>query len=452
MADKHDFSQGSVAKSILGIAFPMMIAQLVQVLYNVVDRVYIGHMDGSNALALTGLGLTFPVVTLIAAFTNLFGTGGAPLCSIARGEGDKEKAEKIMGNTFTCLILTAGLLMIFFYAFKRPILFLFGASDNTFPFANEYLNIYLLGTFFAVLGTGMNGFINAQGFASEAMITTLSGALLNIALDPLFIFGLGLGIRGAAIATVISQAVSCAWVLHFLTSKRALLNLKRANMVCERKMVSKIAGLGLSGFMMQATNGLVQIACNATLQNAGGDLYVGIMTVLNSVRDMLSLPALGLSNGAQPVLGFNYGAKKYSRVKAGIRFAAITCIAYTLIIWGFVFAFPGLLIRIFNSDPALLTEGIPAIRLYFFGFFMMALQFSGQSTFVALGLSKKAVFFSLLRKAIIVVPLTVLLPLTPLGVTGVYAAEPISNFIGGLACFLTMLFTVYFRLPADGMD
>ena len=439
---KSDFSSGSVIRHILALAVPMTVAQLVQVLYNIVDRIYIGHLPGASPLALTGLGLTFPVITVITAFTNLFGMGGAPLCSIARGRGEEEKARRIMGNTFAMLCTFCLVLMVLGYLFLKPVLYLFGASDASYPYARDYMLIYLAGTPFVMLGTGMNGFINVQGFGRTGMMTILLGAAVNILLDPIFIFVLGMGVQGAALATVLSQLLSAVWVLRFLTGPKTLLRLDRGSMRPDPRLLREIVGLGTAGFIMSATNGAVQVACNATLRDSGGDVYVGIMTVLNSVRDVVALPIQGLTNAAQPVMGYNYGARRFDRVKKSIAFTSITSVAYMLVAWLLLFVFPEPVMRVFNSDPVLVAKGVPALHLYFFGFFMMALQFSGQSTFVGLGQSRQAVFFSLFRKIIIVVPLTLLLPRVGFGVQGVFLAEPISNFIGGLACFITMLFTV----------
>lgn len=449
--ESGDFSQGSVWRRIVALAGPMTVAQLVQVVYNIVDRIYIGHLPGTSSLALTGLGLTFPVVTLVGAFTNLFGMGAAPLCSIARGRRDSVRAERIVGNTFTMLCLTSIVIAAACGLLLKPILYLFGASESTYPYASEYLRIYLLGTPFAMLGTGMNGFINCQGRARTGMMTILLGAAVNIALDPLFIFVFDMGVSGAAVATVLSQLLSAVWVLCFLTGKQTQLRIRKCFLKPERKLVGEIAGLGLAGFVMSATNGVVQVACNATLRDHGGDLYVGIMTVLNSVRDIVVLPVHGLTSAFQPVLGFNYGAKEYKRVRQSIVFTSITGMVYMALTWLVLFLFPEPFIHIFNSDAQLIAKGVPALHLYFFGFFLMAFQFAGQSTFTGLGLARQAVFFSLLRKVIIVVPLTLILPhVAHLGVNGVFIAEPISNLIGGLACFLTMIVTVRKMIPRQG--
>lgn len=311
-------------------------------------------------------------------------------------------------------------------------------------YADGYLTIYLCGTVFVMLGLGMNNFINAQGFGSMGMITVLLGAVVNIILDPVFIFALGMGVQGAALATVISQFLSALWAVAFLCGKKALLRLRPSSMRVRWKLVGEICALGLSGFIMSATNSAVQVVCNATLQRWGGDVYVGVMTVLNSVREITTTPVMGITNAAQPVIGFNFGAGEYKRVRSGIQFMSAVCVGYTAAVWLCLFLFPQAFIRLFTSDPALLAAGVPSMHVYFFGFFMMALQFAGQSTNTALGRARQAVFFSLLRKAVIVIPLTLWLPgRFGLGVNGVFLAEPISNFLGGGACFVTMLLTVW---------
>lgn len=441
-----NFSQGKVWKNIVSQAIPLVLAQLSQLLYNVIDRIYIGHLPGADSLALTGVGLAFPLTTLIAAFTNLFAMGGTSLFSIARGAKAEDRAEKILGNVFSLLLGCSLILFGVCYVFRKPVLYLFGASDATYFYADDYLKIYLFGTPFLMLATGLNGFINAQGFPKIGMLTTSIGAILNLALDPLFIITFGMGVKGAAIATVISQIVSCVWVLKFLTGKRVFQRIKLSCMRVDWKLAWKIVTLGTAGFIVQATNCAVQIVCNKMLKELGGDLYVGIMFVINSARDILHLPIMGITSGSQPVLGYNYGAGEYDRVKQGIRFSAFLGIAYTAAAWIFVLAAPEFLITIFSDDSQMLQYGVSALHIYFFGFIFMAFQFTGQSTFQALGYSRHAIFFSLLRKAIIVIPLTIALPRLGFGVNGVFLAEPISNAVGGLACFLTMYFTVYRKL------
>ena len=441
---QHDFSVGPMWRNILRQAIPLTVAQAVQVLYNVVDRIYLGHLPGASNLALTGVGLIFPIVALITAFCNLFSSGSAPLFSMARGAGNPQRAEKILNNTFTMLVLAGLCLTVVGYVFKKPVLYLFGASDDTYAYADAYLSIYLVGTVFSMITTGLNGFINAQGFPRIGMLTTILGAALNVVLDPVFIFVFDLGVRGAAIATVLSQVAACLWVLKFLTGQKALQRLKWQLLLPDPGILRQTLPLGVPGFIMAGTNCLVQATCNATLRHYGGDMYIGIMTVINSVREIFSLPVSGLSHGAQPVISFNYGAREYRRVRSGIVFMSVVGVIFTIVCWALVLAFPKTLLSLFTNDAALIATGGTAMQVYFFGFFMMSLQFAGQSTFTALAKSKYAIFFSLLRKAFIVFPLTLLLPrLWGLGVYGVFLAEPVSNFIGGIACFVTMLLTIF---------
>ena len=414
---ENDFSRGSIARNILSLALPMTLAQLINVLYSVVDRIYIGHIPHVSADALTGVGLALPIITIITAFANLFGMGGAPLCSIARGSHDEERAEDVMGNSFAMLLISGAVLMTACLIFREPLLYLFGASDVTYPYADQYISVYLCGTLFVMVSLGMNNFINAQGFGKTGMLTVLLGAVLNIILDPVLIFGLGMGVRGAAVATVISQGASALWVFRFLTGKKALLRLKRRSVRLRGSLVKEITLLGTSGFVMSVTNGLVQIVCNAVLSRNGGDLYV---------------------------IGYNYGAKCYDRVKSAVRFMTVWSIVFSLVVWAVIFFEPRFFMHLFTQESELIREGIPAMRIYFCGIFMMALQFAGQSTYVALNRPKQAVFFSLFRKVIIVVPLTIFLPMIGgLGTDGVFLAEPVSNVIGGTACFVTMLITVW---------
>ena len=449
-AKVNDFSQGSVRMAILKMAGPITLAQLVSILYNIVDRMYIGHIRGAGTLALTGLGLCLPVISVVMAFARLGGMGGGSLCAIERGKGDLEAAGKIMGTSFTLLLIFAAVLTLAGEVFLRPILYAFGASDDTIGYAVSYGRIYLSGSVFVLITLGMNSFINAQGFAGVGMMTTLLGAAANIILDPIMIFVFGWGVRGAALATVISQALSAAWVLRFLTGKKAILRLQIRQLGLDMAWMTKILALGFSGFVMAVTNSVVQVACNSVLAAYGGDLYVGVMTVINSIREMATMPVQGISGGAEPVLGFNYGAGKQGRVRQGIAFLSLASVVYSALVWLMIRLIPGALIRVFNSDPALIAAGTPALHLYFAAFFMMALQFAGQSSFVALGKSRQAIFFSIFRKVIIVTPLTLLLPgVGGLGVDGVFWAEAISNVIGGLACFGTMYFTIYRRLDKE---
>lgn len=447
MKEKADFSKGPVWKCIVAQAIPLTIAQLVQLLYNVVDRIYIGRLG--DGLALTGVGVTFPIVTLIIAFAALFGVGGVPLFSIERGAKNDEKAGLIMGNSLALLLISSVVLTAIGYLFGKPILFAFGASKDSYVYASQYLNVYLIGTIFGMISTGMNGYISAQGFPKIGMFSIIIGAVVNIVLDPIFIFLFDMGVSGVALATIISQMLSALWVLWFLCGKKAEVSLKIQNLVLRGGIVKDIFKLGTSNFIMQGTNCLVQIVCNKTLQICGGDFYVGIMTVVNSVREIFALPVRGIVTGAQPVISYNYGAKEYKRVKQGIRFNTWLGTIYTAIAWIFVVVIPKFWFGIFSDNTRMINVGEGMLRIYFFGFVFMALQFAGQSTFQALGDAKHSIFFSTLRKVIIVVPLTVILPWIGFGVEGVFMAEPISNVLGGLACYITMKITVYRRLTKE---
>lgn len=446
----NDFSKGSVRRAILMQSGPLLIAQLIQLLYNVVDRVYIGRIPGVQGAALTGVGIVFPVISLITAFTDWFGVGGAPLFSIARGAGDRERARRLLGTTAWLLLWGSILITLLGILFVQPILYLFGASDATYPYAADYLRIYILGTVFFMCSSGLNYFINAQGFPKFRMMTTLLGAALNIVLDPILIFGMGWGVRGAAIATVLSQTVSAAWVFRFLLSGRADYRLECTLIRGDRRLLREILTLGFSGFIMKATNSLVQVVCNVQLRRFGGDLYVGIITIINSIRSIIELPLMTVTHGSQPVLAYQYGAKSFRRLRQGIAFQFLCGILYSLLVWLAVLRFPRFFVGIFTNSTEMLTHGVEAVRIYFASFIFMVGQSGSQTVFVSLGKSRRAIFFSMLRKVVIVVPLTLLLPCF-MGVNGVFAAEPVSNLLGGSAAFLTMYFTVYRKLPrAEG--
>ena len=442
-----DFSKGSVLSNMIQLAVPMTLAQLINVLYNIVDRIYIGRIPENATLSLTGLGVCFPIITMVIAFANLIGMGGAPLFSIERGKGNEEEAGKIMGNCFTLLILLGITLTILGFVFKTPLLWALGASKDTMPYADGYLSIYLCGSIFVMISLGLNSFINAQGFAGYGMATVAIGAILNLILDPIFIFVMHMGVKGAALATILSQFVAAMWTFRFLTGKKTIIRLQKEAMRLRFSRVKQIVTLGMAGFTMSITNSLVQMVNNASLQTWGGDIYVAVITVINSVREVIQMPVNGFSNAAQPIMSFNYGAKEYKRVKETIKYNTTILLFYTLAAWGLVSAFPEFCISVFNKDVELLAVGVPSMHIYFFGFFMMAFQFAGQAVFQALGYAKYAIFFSIFRKVVIVIPLILILPgIGGLGVQGVFLAEPISNFIGGAACFITMLLTVYKKL------
>ncbi len=443
-AKQVDFSKGSVTQNIIRVAAPMLVAQILNLMYNIVDRIYIGRIPGEGLLALGGVGLCFPFISLITAFTNLYGAGGAPLCSIERGRGNQEEAGEVMNTSFYLLVITGVILTILGSIFCRPILILFGASGASLPYAMPYMRIYLMGTVFAMVALGMNPFINSQGFANVGMTTIFLGAVTNIVLDPIFIFVFHLGVRGAALATICSQILSAVFVVRFLTGKRAELriSLKRKLSFGKRRVLD-IVGLGSASFVMQCTNSLVQIACNRMLGAFGGDVYISTMTIINSVRQILDTPVLAIADGASPILSYNYGAKRYDNVKKAIRFITLSALVYTGATWVLILLFPEMFIGIFNNDDSLLTVAVPALHIYFFAFIFQALQYSGQTVFKSLNKKKQAIFFSLLRKVVIVAPLTFFLPYVGnLGANGVFVAEPVSNFLGGSACFLAMILTV----------
>ncbi len=442
---KNDFSQGNIAATITRMSAPLIAAQLVNVLYSVVDRIFIGRIPGIGLTVLAGVGLTFPIITLISAFTALAGQGGAPLFSMARGEGDHDRAARVMGNSMLMLLFFSVLCMTLGYVFKTPLLRLFGASEETMPYAQDYLNIYLLGTPFVMAALGMNPFINAQGFTRVGMMSVLIGALANVVLDPLLIFGLDMGVQGAALATIISQALSAVWTLTFLTGRRTLIQLRPAIMKPDFRLMGQIASLGLSSCTMSVTESLVQAVCNAMLGLYGGDVYITVMTVINSIRQIIMMPVSGFSQAAAPVMSYNYGARRLDRVKTCFCVQVVAALMMSTVAWGVVQLLPAPLIRLFNSDEALLEVGIPAVRLYFATFVFMFMQMSGQHSFVALGKARRAMFFSLLRKAFIVAPLAVILPRCGLGATGVFAAEAISDVVGSSACFITFMLTVWRR-------
>ena len=438
-ADKGDFSRGKVSGIILRLGLPMMLAELVHVLYNIVDRMYVGHMPQDSTLALTALGISFPLITLIGAFANLFSTGGATLATIARGEGNHEKAESIINTSFTMLVLVGAFLTAALYISAPAVLSLLGGDEETLPPAIAYFRIYVLGSIPVLISLGMNPFINAQGFPKIGMITVIIGAGLNILLDPLLIYALDMGIRGAAWATVISQGVSAVWVLLFLRGRRAVLRLTGFRV--DLSQLGGILKLGATGFCFRITNSITQAIVNVMLKAWGGalsTLYVGAMSLINSLREIVSLPNSGIVMGGQNVMSFNYGSRLWRRVSESIRFTFLSGLGINIALWAVLMLWPDPLIRIFTSDETLIALTIRCARIYFGAFPFMALQQAGQSTFVALNYPKYALFFSLLRKIALVAPLTLLLPPAGLGVEGVFWAELISQLTGATACFLTM--------------
>ena len=421
-----------VGKLIWVLAIPTILAQVINALYNIVDRIYLGHIPTNGALILTGVGLTYPIITLIAAFSQLVGAGGAPLAAISLGSGNKEKAEKIMSQGFFILIIIAIILTVLFQVFKRPLLFMFGASNATITYAENYLSIYLIGTIFVQICLGMNLFISSQGFASHAMTTVLIGAVLNIILDPIFIFVFNMGERGAALATIISQAVSALWVIRFLSSKTSILHLNSKKMIPSWKILTPVLALGVSPFIMNATEAAINIVFNSTLQRTGGDYAVGTMTKISSIMSFCWMPVSGFSQGSQPIISYNFGAGNNDRVKQTFRILLITLLIYTFTFMALLELFPSVAIGIFTSDKALSEYAVPYLRIYFAGIGIFGLQMACQQAFLGLGQAKISMFLALLRKVFLLIPLVLILSRTALGVSGAFLAEPISDITSAL--------------------
>ena len=440
-----DFENGTVTRNIFSAAIPMLVAQILSLLYNIVDRIYIARIPEVGTTALGAVGLCFPLIVIITAFANLFGSGGAPVFSINRGKKDNQKAQEVMNTSFTMVCGSGIILMITGMLFARPLLVLFGASEDALVYAYPYMMIYLIGTVPSMIATGMNPFINAQGYATTGMLSVAIGAVANLILDPLFIFVLGFGIKGAAIATVLSQFLSAAYVLLFL-EKRAEMKarlLKKTELKSCKENAKNIVSLGTAGFIMQLTNSLVTICCNHVLSVTGGTLYISVMTIISSVRQVVETPIYAITEGSSPIISYNYGAHRYKRVKQAAVTMGIMALIYTLLAWLAIILAPEFLISIFSSDKTLLADAVPAMKLYFGAFIFMLLQYIGQTIFKSLNKKKQAIFFSLLRKVIIVIPITYLLPYAfHMGTDGVFLAEPISNIIGGSLCFLVMIISI----------
>ena len=430
---KQDMGSGDVKKLLLQLMIPAVVAQVVNLLYNIVDRIYIGHIEGIGAAALTGVGLFAPILMLMNAFAMLIGAGGAPRTAIAMGQGDKEQAEKIVSNSFTMLLIFSAVLTVVFWLGAPSMLRLFGASDTTLPYALAYSHIYILGTIFVLIVMGMNPFITAQGFAKISMLTTVIGAVINIILDPILIFVFGLGVRGAAIATVLSQAVGAIWILKFLTGPKTNLKLSRDKMKLEKNIILPVMGLGISSFVMLSTESLLSISFSSSLARYGGDIAVGAMTVITSVSQLATLPLQGLCQGGQPVISFNFGAGKKDRVKEAFRFQLTLCVSYVVIFWLVMMLVPGAVAGIFTSDAALIEYTTWALRIYMAGIFAFGVQICCQQSFMALGQAKVSLLLACLRKLILLIPLIFILPhLLPDPVFGVFVAEPVSDVLAAV--------------------
>ena len=440
-----DFEHGTVTGNILGAALPMLVAQILNLLYNIVDRIYIARIPNIGTAALGAVGLCFPLIVVITAFSNLFGSGGAPLFSIYRGKGEPQRAANVMNTSFTMVCVCAVVLMAVGFIFARPLLVLFGASTDALVYAYPYLMIYLIGTLPSMIATGMNPFINAQGYSTIGMTSVAVGAVANLLLDPLFIFVLGFGVQGAAIATVISQALSAVFVFVFSTRKSELKVrfLKKKEFSECIGYAKNIVSLGTAGFIMQLTNSLVSICCNNILSDVGGDIYISVMTIVSSVRQLVETPIYAMNEGTSPILSYNYGACRPARVRKAMAVMSTMILGYTAVMWSIIILLPNALIGIFSSDAALMQDAVPALKQYFAAFICMDFQYIGQTVFKSLNKKKQAIFFSLLRKVFIVVPLTYMMPyMFHMGTAGVFLAEPVSNVIGGTLCLVVMLCTV----------
>ena len=420
------------------LAIPSVIAQLINVLYNIIDRMYIGHIPGSGPVALTGVGLTFPIITLISAFSAFIGAGGAPLASISLGKGDRDRAEKILGNGVSVLLIFSASLTVLFMLFRRPLLYMFGASDQTIRYGVDYITIYLVGTVFVQLALGLNMFITSQGQARTAMLSVLIGAVINIVLDPVFIFALHMNVQGAALATVISQAVSAIWVVHFLSSEKSAIRIRRKNMIPDLSIIKKIMALGISPFIMQATESAISIVLNRGLSIYGGDLYVGSMTILQSVMQLIVIPIQGFTQGVQPIISYNFGARKFDRVKKTYRLTI--CFTFTVATFLCILTlfFPGLFAGIFTSDQELIALVKKVMPIFMAGIAVFGIQMGCQTTFMGLGQAKISLFIALLRKVILLIPLALILPKF-FGVMGIYYAEPISDITAATTATIIFL-------------
>lgn len=439
-----DLGKDPVGRLLFTLAAPAITSQVVNALYNVVDRMYIGHIPGEGAAALTGLGVCFPLIMLISAFANLIGMGGAPRASIMMGHGDEKAAERILGNCFATLVALSVILTAFSFLFMRPMLMLFGASGATIGYATDYMEIYAAGTIFVQLTLGMNVFITAQGFSKISMMTVVIGAVTNIVLDPVFIFVLGMGVRGAAWATVISQAVSAVWALRFLCGGRTVLKLRRENMHISRSVIMPCVALGLAPFIMQSTESLLVLSFNSSLLKYGGDLAVGAMTIASSVMQFAMLPVHGLTQGSQPIVSYNYGAGNPERMKQAFALLLKSCLAYTAALWALSMLCPGLFVMIFTGDPELSAAARWAMRIYMASVVLMGAQTACQQTFVALGNSKTSSFLALLRKIILLIPFIYIMPhFFDDKVFAVFFAEPVADFLAVTAT--VTLFSREFR-------
>lgn len=445
MQDNRNFlGTEPIGKLLLKLSIPTVIAQLINMLYNIVDRIYIGHIPGEGSLALTGVGVCMPIIMIVSAFAALVSSGGAPRASIYMGRQDNDSAEQILGNCFSLQIVVSLLLTVILLIFGEDLLLAFGASENTIRYAVDYMQIYAFGTLFVQLTLGMNAFITAQGFTKVSMFSVLIGAICNITLDPVFIFGLHMGVKGAALATVLSQAISTIWVVLFLCGKKTQIRLRKACLPLKAKVIVPCVALGLAAFIMQASESIVSVCFNSSLLRYGGDIAVGAMTILTSVMQFAMLPLQGIAQGAQPVSSYNYGARNADRVKKTFRLLLITCLTYSVLLWAAVELIPGAFVSIFTSDAALVSFTAPMLRVYLGGLFLFGIQIACQMTFTSLGKAVNSIVVAVVRKFVLLIPLIYIMPhLVSNKTVGVYMAEPIADIIAVL--FTSVLFAVQFK-------
>ena len=442
--DKSFLGTEPVGKLLFRLAIPTLTAQIINMLYNIVDRIYIGHIPGDGALALTGVGVCMPLIMIVSAFAALVGFGGAPRASIFMGRGDNKTSEKILGNCFSAQLIISAVLTVLLLFGNRTFLLAFGASENTISYAVSYMNIYAVGTLFVQLTLGMNAFITAQGFAKTGMVSVLIGAVCNIILDPVFIYVLGYGVRGAAIATVISQALSTVWVLSFLLGKRTVLRLRLKNMLLCPDIILPCLALGLANFIMQASESIISVCFNSSLLKYGGDVAVGAMTILTSVMQFAMLPLQGIAQGAQPISSYNYGAKNADRVKKTFRLLLITCLSYSVLLWAAVQLVPRVFVSIFTADTNLIGFTAPMLKIYLGGLFLFGIQIACQMTFTSLGKAVNSIIVAVVRKFVLLIPLIYIMPhMISDPTTGVYMAEPIADITAVI--FTSVLFAFQFK-------
>lgn len=450
MEENNKLGTQPVGKLLLQMALPAVAAQIINMLYNIVDRMYIGHIPEVGHMALTGVGVTFPILMLISAFSAFAGMGGAPLASICLGKKDQKGAEQILGNSVLMLLFFSVVLTAFFQIFKTPLLYMFGASDQSIVYGVDYISIYLWGTIFVELAVGLNTFISGQGNSKVAMLSVLIGAVINIVLDPILIFGFHMGVKGAAVATILSQAVSALWVCRFLTSPKTMLRIRREHLRFRGEIVRQIAFLGISPFVMQSTESLVNIVLNSGLQNYGGDLYVGTMTVLTSVLQLFTVPVQGVSQGAQPIISYNFGAGKVERVKKAFRLSIATCFSLTFCCGMSAIFVPELYAGLFTTDAQLKSMVVQVMPIFFVGQAFFGIQMACQGTFLALGQAKVSLFLAVLRKVILLIPLAIILPKF-LGVMGIFYAEPIADILA-VTTTATVFLTQYKKILATARN